>query len=272
MKCRLLCLDNSRYCTGWAVMDIDTDNKEYSEGMNIVDYGYIDTHSIREEGKTLIYIEQRFASLVKQYKPEHIAAEQMFHGKNSQTGIVLAGIHAIMKLVAAKGNIDVTYYSIMTMKSTTLNGMKLKNADGTRKTGEEMKREVMDAVLDIFGKQTFYKDYTDDVTDAISAGITYVRHDGQGVGTQSADHKKKTSKKKAAEKKESAKESVKSTTKKSTTKKSTKDSAKKTTAKKTTAKKTTTKKTTKEKVIKEDSNKQTKETKQKYSKKIKVKV
>jgi Holliday junction resolvasome RuvABC endonuclease subunit len=254
-------------------MDIDTstDNKAYSEGMNIVDYGYIDTHSIREEGKTLIYIEQRFASLVKQYKPEHIAAEQMFHGKNSQTGIVLAGIHAIMKLVAAKGNIDVTYYSIMTMKSTTLNGMKLKNADGTRKTGEEMKREVMDAVLDIFGKQTFYKDYTDDVTDAISAGITYVRHDGQGVGTQSADHKKKTSKKKAAEKKESVKnsvkESVKDSTKKSTTKKSTKDSAKKTTAKK-----TTTKKTAKEKVIKEDSNGRTKETKQKYSKKIKVKV
>ena len=260
MKCRLLCLDNSRYCTGWAVMDIDTstDNKEYSEGMNIVDYGYIDTHSIKEEGKTLIYIEQRFASLVKQYKPEHIAAEQMFHGKNSQTGIVLAGIHAIMKLVAAKGNIDVTYYSIMTMKSTTLNGMKLKNADGTRKTGEEMKREVMDAVLDIFGKQTFYKDYTDDVTDAISAGITYVRHDGQGVGTQSADHKKKTSKKKVAEKKESVKDS----TKKSTTKKSTKDSAKKTTAKK----------AAKEKIIKEDSNEQTKETKQKYSKKIKVKV
>ena len=270
MKCRLLCLDNSRYCTGWAVMDIDTDNKEYSEGMNIVDYGYIDTHSIREEGKTLIYIEQRFASLVKQYKPEHIAAEQMFHGKNSQTGIVLAGIHAIMKLVAAKGNIDVTYYSIMTMKSTTLNGMKLKNADGTRKTGEEMKREVMDAVLDIFGKQTFYKDYTDDVTDAISAGITYVRHDGQGVGTQSADHKKKTSKKKVAEKKESVKESTKESAKKSakksTTKKSVKDSAKKTAAKK----------PAKEKIIKEDSNEQakeqTKETKQKYSKKIKVKV
>ena len=152
--------------------------------------------------------------MVKQYKPEHIAAEQMFHGKNSQTGIVLAGIHAIMKLVAAKGNIDVTYYSIMTMKSTALNGMKLKKADGTRKTGEEMKREVMDAVLDIFSKQTFYKDYTDDVSDAISAGITYVRHDGQGVGTQSADHKKKTSKKKAAEKKESTKDSTKDSTKK----------------------------------------------------------
>ena len=59
MKCRLLCLDNSRYCTGWAVLDIDTDNKQYHEGMNIVDYGYIDTHTIREEGKTLIHIEQR---------------------------------------------------------------------------------------------------------------------------------------------------------------------------------------------------------------------
>lgn len=251
MKCRLLCLDNSRYCTGWAVLDIDTstDNKQYHEGMNIVDYGYIDTHTIREEGKTLIHIEQRFTSLVNQYKPEHIAAEQMFHGKNSQTGMVLAGIHAIMKLVAAKNNIDITYYSIMTMKSTTLNGMKLKNADGTRKTGEEMKREVMNAVLDIFGKQTFYKDYTDDVTDAISAGVTYVRHDGQGVGTQSADHKKKkrsTAKKVDKVVKEPAKtvKTVKKVTKKAT------------------------KKTTKKTVEKED--KQVKE--KKYSKKIKVKV
>ena len=250
MKCRLLCLDNSRYCTGWAVMDIDTDNNNYHEGMNIIDYGYIDTHTIREEGKTLIYIEQRFTSLVNQYKPQHIAAEQMFHGKNSQTGMVLAGIHAIMKLVAAKNDIEITYYSIMTMKSTTLNGMKLKNADGTRKTGEEMKREVMNTVLDIFGKQTFYKDYTDDVTDAISAGVTYVRHDGQGVGTQSADHKKK-SRKKAAD------------TKKTT--------VKKTNTKKASAKKDDTKKTSKT-VSKKKPAAADKETKQKYSKKIKVKV
>ena len=128
--------------------------------------------------------------------------------------------------------------------------MKLKNADGTRKTGEEMKREVMNAVLDIFGKQTFYKDYTDDVTDAISAGVTYVRHDGQGVGTQSADHKKK-SRKKAADTKKTV--------------------AKKASTKKTSAKKDDTNKTSKT-VSKKKPVATDKETKQKYSKKIKVKV
>ena len=240
MKSRCLALDNSRYCTGWAVVDIDTDNtsKEYHEGMKIVDYGFIDTHHIIEEGKTLIYIEQKFISIIKQYRPTDIAAEQMFHGKNSQTGIVLAGIHAIMKLVAAKNNIPITYYAIMTMKSATLGGIKTKKPDGTKKTGQEMKQEVMNEIFKIFGRETFVKEITDDVTDALSAAVTFVRHNGEGVGKQSADQKHKTTKKKIASKKTTGK-----TTKKESNKESKKESKK--TVKKTTKK--TSKKTSKTK-------------------------
>ena len=229
MKSRCLALDNSRYCTGWAVVDIDTDNtsKEYHEGMKIIDYGFIDTHHIIEEGKTLIYIEQKFISIIKQYRPTDIAAEQMFHGKNSQTGIVLAGIHAIMKLVAAKNNIPITYYAIMTMKSATLGGIKTKKPDGMKKTGQEMKQEVMNEIFKIFGRETFVKEITDDVTDALSAAVTFVRHNGEGVGKQSADQKHKTTKKKIASKKATGKESKKKESKKDTSKKVPKKTVKK---------------------------------------------
>ena len=229
MKSRCLALDNSRYCTGWAVVDIDTDNtsKEYHEGMKIIDYGFIDTHHIIEEGKTLIYIEQKFISIIKQYRPTDIAAEQMFHGKNSQTGIVLAGIHAIMKLVAAKNNIPIKYYAIMTMKSATLGGIKTKKPDGMKKTGQEMKQEVMNEIFKIFGRETFVKEITDDVTDALSAAVTFVRHNGEGVGKQSADQKHKTTKKKIASKKATGKESKKKESKKDTSKKVPKKTVKK---------------------------------------------
>ena len=197
MKCRCMGLDNSRYCTGWCIIDIDTEakNKKYREGMYIIDYGYIDTSKIKQEGETLIYIEDKLANLMDEYEPDVISAEQQFIGKNSQTGIVLAGIHAIMKLCAAKRKIPITYYAIMTMKSKTVGGIKLNKEDGTRKTGDELKQEVAQTIFNIFDNVQF-NNITDDVTDAISAVITYVRMDGQGVGKQSADVKAKKAKKK----------------------------------------------------------------------------
>ena len=64
MKLRILGLDNSRYSTGWAIIDVNTDNLDYlnkhlsegyKEGMKLIDYGYIDTSSIKEEGKTSVW-------------------------------------------------------------------------------------------------------------------------------------------------------------------------------------------------------------------------
>lgn len=106
-KQRCLGLDNSRYSTGWAIIDIDTDtnvntdididadtdNTSYIEGMQIVDYGYIDTSKIKEEGKTLIFLEEQFTNIIEKYNPDIIIAEQQFVGKNAQTGLVLAGIN-----------------------------------------------------------------------------------------------------------------------------------------------------------------------------------
>lgn len=229
MKLRILGLDNSRYSTGWAIIDVNTDDIEfltkqpsegYKEGMKIIDYGYIDTSSIKEEGKTLIYIENAFTDIIRKYKPDAISAEQMFVGSNKQVGVVLSGIHAIMKLVAAKANIPITYYSIMTIKSSVLGGMKLKKDDGTRKTGDEMKIEVANKVIDIFGKERFKdKLMTDDVTDAISCVITYKNYNGVGVGKQSANHKKKSSKKKALNGSSKGKITSKKSTKKASIKK-----------------------------------------------------
>ena len=183
MKQRCLGLDISRYSTGWCIVDVNTEKqlKTYCEGMKIVQYGYLDTSSIKEEGSMLIYLEQEFTNIIEQHKPTIIVAEQQFVGKNAQTGLVLAGIHAI-------------YYPILTMKSTTLNGIKLKKDDGTRKTRLEIKQEVQQEVFNIFNNTKFIN-ITDDVTDAISAVITYVRLDGQIIGKQSANYKNKPAKK-----------------------------------------------------------------------------
>lgn len=76
MQTRCLGLDNSRYSTGWSVVDINESE------LKIVDYGTIDTSKIKSEGQTLIYIEQQFTELFNQFHPNVIAAEQMFVGRN----------------------------------------------------------------------------------------------------------------------------------------------------------------------------------------------
>ena len=194
---RCLGLDISRYCTGWCIIDINTtkEYKSYREHMKIVDYGYIDTSHLKEEGKTLIFLEEIFTKIINDYSPTIIAAEQQYVGKNSQTSLVLASMHAMIKLVAAKKNIKIIYYPILTMKSVTLQHMKLKKEDGTRKTGAELKQEVQQTIINLFNNIKF-KNLTDDVTDAISAVITYVRMNGEIVGKQSADTKSKKSRKK----------------------------------------------------------------------------
>lgn len=201
MKERCLGLDISRYCTGWCIIDINTEKeyKSYREHMKIIDYGYIDTSHLKEEGKTLIYLEDTFSILIDKYKPTVISAEQQFVGKNSQTSLVLASMHAMVKLVAAKRNINIIYYPILTMKSKTIGNMKIKKADGTRKSNIELKQEVQQAVFNLFDNVKF-TNLTDDVTDAISAVITYVRIDGLPVGKQSADSKSYHGKKKIIKK------------------------------------------------------------------------
>ena len=196
MKLRCLGLDNSRYSTGWAVVDINTDEnkKGFQENMKIIDYGLISTSAIKDEGKTLIYIEEQFEELFDKYHPDVIAAEQMFIGKNAQTGIILAGIHALMKLIATKNDCPVIYYPIMSAKSIVTGGLKLKKADGTRKTSNELKEEVAQAVYNIFHNTTF-NNITDDVTDAISMVITYKRMNGESIGKQ-VSNVKSTKKKK----------------------------------------------------------------------------
>ena len=124
--------DNSLKCTGWSVIKV-TNYKKENQKLELLNYGYIDTKKLNFE-QAIMLIEKTFTAVVRQYKPDYIAAEAPFSGKNAQTLITLSNIHGVMLLVAAKYDIPVTYYSVMTMKSQVLGKMVLKKDDGTKKT------------------------------------------------------------------------------------------------------------------------------------------
>ena len=173
-NCTVLGLDNSTYCTGWSIVKYEDDK------YTLITYGTINRD--KDLKNILVKFEKDLIHIIKKYKPDYISAEQMFVGNNHITSIHLAYIHGIMLLVAEKLKIPVTYYAPMTLKSQILGKVKRK-VDDKIKTGEEMKQEVHDYIINFFGKDSFKKEYTLDVTDSISAALVFIKNDGKEILT-----------------------------------------------------------------------------------------
>jgi crossover junction endodeoxyribonuclease RuvC len=188
-KCRILGVDISKSSTGWSIVDVDSSNGEPK--LKLVDYGFIPTKSMNH-GQSLIAIEKKLELIISTYKPTNVAIEAMFVGKNAGTGMTLANAHGVVLLVCAKNNLTYNYYSVMTLKSKTLGGIKTKKEDGTKKTGDEMKEEVSRKIIEIFGANSFTKELNNDVTDSISAAYTFVVMDGLEIEKPKKTKKKKT--------------------------------------------------------------------------------
>jgi len=184
---RLLCLDISTKNTGWSIMDCD-DKQVY-----LVDYGDIPKGKKETIEDILVNFETTITKLVEEYSITNIVAEAVFYCKNVDTIAKLYYLHGIMNLIAKKHNIPVVYYPVMTLKSLVLDGIKVKNADGTRKTGDELKKEVQKAVITYFGEDKFKKELNLDISDSMSCGIAYVKMGGLSLKDKEKQQKAKKS-------------------------------------------------------------------------------
>ena len=146
----------------------------------LIDYGVIERNGM-DMGETLLQFEERLQHIIAQYHPHGISAEAPFVGSNKQVVQKLSMFHGIMQLIAKKMHLPVAYYAVMTLKSKVLGGIKTKNEDGSKKTGTQMKKEVANKIFDILGKENFIKEFNDDVTDSISACITYCIMKGEMI-------------------------------------------------------------------------------------------
>jgi len=171
----VLGLDISTRSTGWSVIEYIEENK-----YKIIDYGTIERHGM-DIGEMLLYFEQQLQKIIQQFKPHGISAEAPFVGSNKQVIQKLSMFHGIMQLIAKKEKLPVVYYAVMTLKSKVLGGIKIKNSDGTKKSGTQMKQEVANKIFELLGKENFVKEFSDDVTDSISAAITYCLMKGECV-------------------------------------------------------------------------------------------
>ena len=170
----ILGLDISTKNTGWSIV------KYTEEKPILLKYGDIPRRKM-SINEVLVKFEIQLQNIIDKYKPDVISAEAPFVGLNKQTIEKLCFVHGVMLLTAQKNKIPVVYYPVMTLKSKVLGGISVKKEDGTKKTSAEMKKEVQNKVIDIFGKDNFSEPYNDDITDSISAAYTYILMDGKPV-------------------------------------------------------------------------------------------
>jgi len=194
----LLCIDPSERCTGIAVLKIN--NKKplnfNDKHLDLIYYDIIPTHGM-ELGESVYNIEKKINQIIDIYHPTYITAESPFVGQNRVTIQRLAGVHSILDLIAFKHNhLRIVRYAVMSAKSATLDKLTLKKLDGTRKTGDELKLEVCNKILDIIKdsnkiKQLDTRNSGMDISDAISIGCCFIKNNGNEI-----EKKKKTRKKK----------------------------------------------------------------------------
>ena len=177
----ILGIDISTKNTGWSVVK-HTKNKPI-----LLKYGDIPRGKI-SINEVLVNFESKLQNIINEYKPNAFSVEAPFVGLNKQTIEKLCFVHGVMLLVAQKNKIPVVYYPVMTLKSKVLGGISVKKEDGTKKNSKELKQEVQNKIIDIFGKEKFIEPYNDDITDSISAAYTYILMDGNPVEKKKCNH------------------------------------------------------------------------------------
>ena len=183
-------LDISLNRTGWFVFTDDN--------MRVLGYGAVEHSTRKDEGEKLNNLYSEIDNVIKKYNPDGCGIEAEFVGQNRKTALKLGHCHGVTMLALKQNNIPFTYYSVMTLKSEVVEGINLINDNGLKKTGSELKAEVQNAILDIFGKEQFTVPYKTDETDAASAAYIYYKF--KGVTIDNIKKKQKNTEKKKKEK------------------------------------------------------------------------
>lgn len=185
-------IDLSVNRTGWFVFQ--------DKDMKVLDYGAIEPNKSMEEVDKLMLVYSTIDSVCKRYHPDGCGIEKEFSGTNAQTVLKLGHFHGALMLALKQNFVPFTYYSVMTLKTQTVPDLQV-SVNGKRKTGKELKLEVQEQILNIFGERQFPKPYDTDETDAASAAYVYYKVKGIDIekmkkDTEKANKKRRKSKSK----------------------------------------------------------------------------
>lgn len=151
---RVIGIDPGTAIIGYGI--IDYEKNKYS----VVKYGVITTSKdlAIEDRLEIIYNELKI--ILKEYKPEHIAIEDLFYFKNNKTVISVAQARGVILLLAKQNNISAASYTPLQVKM------------GITGYGRAEKKQIQEMTQRFLKLKEIPK--PDDAADALAICITHI--------------------------------------------------------------------------------------------------
>ena len=138
---------------GWGVITIQ------SSELRVQNYGCIETSSKLEVPKRLLQIHDELTKIVKKYKPDALAVEELFFNTNAKTAFVVGQARGIVLLLGAEFKLDIGIYTPLQVKMA-LTGY-----------GRAEKTQVGKMVTTLLNLKEIPK--PDDTADALAVALTH---------------------------------------------------------------------------------------------------
>lgn len=153
-KLRVLGIDPGTAIVGYSVLELE--NGKY----NLLDYGCVYTDKDLKMEHRLEKIYDKLDTIIKLYKPDEMAIEDLYFFKNQKTVIKVSQARGVINLVAVKNGLDISDYTPLQVKM------------GVCSYGRATKSQIQEMVKLLLNLDEIPK--PDDAADAIAIAITHI--------------------------------------------------------------------------------------------------
>lgn len=172
-------IDPGTATTGYGVIRVPDDilGREFSYGIELIDYGIIQTPKDTLMEKRLVMLHNQMEDVVAKFKPDAISIEMLFFGANTRTAISVGQARGVVMLSAGIRNIPIHEYTGLQVKLMVAG------------SGRSDKKQVHEGVRNFLAKKqggkaaelsrpmaglTRKKSFNDDAADAVAIAICHV--------------------------------------------------------------------------------------------------
>jgi len=151
---RVLGIDPGTATTGWAVVE------EVKKNPRLVACGCVNTSKFRSDADRLVEIGKDIGALLKKYKPQEAAIEDIFFFKNLKTAVTVAQARGVILYKIKKDGVPLFAYTPLQVKQA-LTGY-----------GRAEKKQIQIMVKNILKLKSIPK--PDDAADAVAIAICHL--------------------------------------------------------------------------------------------------
>jgi len=142
------------------------ETKKKGGKLKTIDYGYIITSPDLSTGDRLKKINNELNKLIREYKPDVLAVENLYFFKNLKTAMPVSQAKGVVLLTAAKKKIPVYEFAPLEVKMTIT---------GYGRAEKKQVQGMIKVLLDLEKNPKFInKKMTDDAADALGIALCYI--------------------------------------------------------------------------------------------------